>query len=380
VDLLDDDLEPLRLDDVLVLINQLVDASKRVLLLLGVQGRNANVIEELLDDLDLLGVLMTVVGLEQSALLLVHALKGLHTQPGALVVLDVGTDLADHSGVTVVVEVVVLDLELLADLHADVLTSLECLDILNTTNDKTGSHRKVEGVEGSLVLDDALVESKVERAKDLDRLAALGHGEKVEGLAHLSLEHHVGVDLVELEEVGLVRTLLNKVVHERLENDGIIDGIHLDVGESVPAGLTTTSDRTIHEIISDKEAGLEHLYSPGKSKSLVLDGGEVDTGDLSSSLSIEDDLDGAEVLATLARVIEHTTKTISQVGGKIRVLLSKLGDEAIDKAIVRGIKKLEFSGHLQKSRISFNEGLRRSWVTKWVKTEVVVLRFKICST
>ena len=348
MDLLDDDLEPLRLDDVLVLINQLVDASKRVLLLLGVQGRNANVIEELLDDLDLLGVLMTVVGLEQSALLLVHALKGLHTQPGALVVLDVGTDLADHSGVTVVVEVVVLDLELLADLHADVLASLEGLGVLDTTENEASSHRKVEGIEGSLVLDDALVESKVERAKDLDRLAALGHGEKVKGLAHLSLEHHVGVDLVELEEVGLVRTLLNKVVHERLENDGIIDGIHLHLGELVPAGLAAAGGGAVHDVVGDKEAGLEHLHSPGKSKSLVLDGGEVDTGDLSSSLGVEDDLDGTEVLAALAVVDEHATKTISQISRKIRVFLSKLGDEAIDKAVEGRVEEIELSGHLDR--------------------------------
>jgi hypothetical protein len=58
--------------------------------------------------------------------------KGLVDQPGALVVLDIGTDLADDLGLTVTVEVVVLDLEVLTEGQENILSLLEGSLILDT--------------------------------------------------------------------------------------------------------------------------------------------------------------------------------------------------------------------------------------------------------
>ena len=69
----------------------------------------------------LLGVLAAVIGLENLELVWRGAHQGLVDQPRALVVLDVGADLADDLGPAEVVQVVVLDLEVLAQRDEDLL-------------------------------------------------------------------------------------------------------------------------------------------------------------------------------------------------------------------------------------------------------------------
>lgn len=59
--------------------------------------------------------------------------KGLVDQPGALVVLDIGTDLADDLGLAVAVEVVILDLEVLAEGQENILSLLEGSLILDAS-------------------------------------------------------------------------------------------------------------------------------------------------------------------------------------------------------------------------------------------------------
>lgn len=72
------------------------------------------VIVELLDDGFLGVVLLAVVLFENLALLGSGNFEGLVDQPGALIVLDIGTNLANVFGKAKVVEVVVLNLEILA--------------------------------------------------------------------------------------------------------------------------------------------------------------------------------------------------------------------------------------------------------------------------
>lgn len=59
--------------------------------------------------------------------------KGLVDQPGALVVLDIGTDLTDNLGLAVAVEVIILDLEVLAEGQENILSLLEGSLILDAS-------------------------------------------------------------------------------------------------------------------------------------------------------------------------------------------------------------------------------------------------------
>jgi hypothetical protein len=59
--------------------------------------------------------------------------KGLVDQPRALVVLDISSNLANGSGVTVAVQVVILDLEVLAQGQENALSLLEGGLILDTS-------------------------------------------------------------------------------------------------------------------------------------------------------------------------------------------------------------------------------------------------------
>ncbi|KAF1792076.1 hypothetical protein GQ600_23315 [Phytophthora cactorum] len=76
---------------------------------------------ELLDDCNSIGVIAAVVLLQRLPLLRRRTVKRLDDQPAALVVLNVRPHFADHLLVAVAVKVIVLDLEVLANLHADLL-------------------------------------------------------------------------------------------------------------------------------------------------------------------------------------------------------------------------------------------------------------------
>jgi len=70
-----------------------------------------------------------------------------------LVVLDVGADLADDLGVSETVEVVVLDLKVLAHVEKDHLGLFELRRVLGLTgHDHCHRHRQVERVVRSLIM------------------------------------------------------------------------------------------------------------------------------------------------------------------------------------------------------------------------------------
>lgn len=54
----------------------------------------------------------------------------------------------------------------------------------------------------------------------------------------------------------LAEVFLEEVVDGSFEHECIVDGDHSDVGLSVPAWLTATSDAAVHDIVRDEEEGL----------------------------------------------------------------------------------------------------------------------------
>lgn len=96
------------------------------LLLIGLeQSLNIELVVDLLDSHNINLVAAAVVGVENLALLGRGLGEGLVDEPRALVVLNVGADLADHLGQTEAVQVVVLDLEVLAQGQENLLGLLE---------------------------------------------------------------------------------------------------------------------------------------------------------------------------------------------------------------------------------------------------------------
>mmetsp|Transcript_45147 Transcript_45147/g.118461 ORF Transcript_45147/g.118461 Transcript_45147/m.118461 type:complete len:216 (-) Transcript_45147:829-1476(-) len=92
-----------------------------------------------------------VVLLKLLLLLLVTDAEGGVDQPAALVVADVSADLAYALRVAVAVKVVILDLEEMADVHADRLRLLVELRIAHAREAHAEGARQVEGVERGLI-------------------------------------------------------------------------------------------------------------------------------------------------------------------------------------------------------------------------------------
>lgn len=57
-------------------------------------------------------------------------------------------------------------------------------------------------------------------------------------------------------EVGLEET-----INSSLEHEGVVDGNHANFWNAVPARLSTSSDGSVHYIVSDEEVSLKLRYS-----------------------------------------------------------------------------------------------------------------------
>lgn len=139
------------------------DLTNNLLLVVKVPLLQLQVIVKLFDNLLLLIILTAVVLFENLALLGSSNSEGLVDKPRALVVLDVGTDLANVLGETKVVKIVVLDLEVFAERDKDILGLLEVIRGGKVELVESESDGEVEGVIGGLVNDNeaVLVHGKV---------------------------------------------------------------------------------------------------------------------------------------------------------------------------------------------------------------------------
>lgn len=220
------------------------------------------VVVELLDN-SLLGVvLLAVVLLEDLALLRGGNLKSLVDEPRALVVLDVSADLTNVLGQTKVVEVVVLDLEVLAKRDEDILGLLEVLGSGEVELVQGQSNGEVERVVGSLVDDDELVLGHGEVVQvDL----VLGGSEQIAQLSQLGLPGGLVEELNEVDVGGVgAEELLEKGIDGGLEDKGVVNGDHANTLLAVPAGLATAGDAAVHDVVRHQEESLEQLSHPSQ--------------------------------------------------------------------------------------------------------------------
>lgn len=214
-------------------------------------------------DLGLELAVLAAVGLVQDlALLRRAALQCLVDHPRALVVLDVGADLADDGRVAVGVEVVVLDLEVLAQRDEDVVRLAQVVRGRELQVVQGQGHGQVEAVVGRLVGHDehVLVYGEVVQVD-----VVLGRGDQIAQLAQLRLPGDLVEELNEVN-VGGVRAepRLQDVVDGGLEHEGVVDRDHSHSLVSVPAGLATARDRAIHHVVADQEEGLQELRQPAQ--------------------------------------------------------------------------------------------------------------------
>lgn len=222
-------------------------------------------VELLVQGLDLglqLSVLTTVSSVKDLALLSVATLQSLVDQPRALVILDIGTNLANEGGVTVGIKVVILDLEVLTQGDEDVVGLTQVLGGSELEVVQGQSNGEVEAVVGGLVGDD---EHVLLHGEVVEVDVVLGGGDQVTQLAQLGL---VGGLVEELDEVdvGGVRAevLLQDNVDARLEQEGVVDSDQSDSFVLVPAGLAATGDGAVHDVVANQEEGLEQLGEPAQ--------------------------------------------------------------------------------------------------------------------
>lgn len=214
-------------------------------------------------DLGLKSVILTAVGLvEDLALLDIAALEGLVDKPRALVVLDIGTNLTNDFGVAIGIKVVILDLEVLAQRDKDVVGLAEVARGSTLEVEQGQGNRQVEAVIGGLVGDDEhiLLHGEV---VEVDLI--LGGGDQVTELTQLSLPSSL---MEEIDEVGVggvrAEVLLKNDINRRFEQEGIVNGDQTDTFLTVPAWLTTTGDRAVHNVVADQEESLEKLGEPSQ--------------------------------------------------------------------------------------------------------------------
>lgn len=278
--------------NVLDILEEALDISVRLFLVRLEICLNVHVDVQLLDHSLLLLVLEAVVGFEDGTLSSVRLVQSSDHEPRALVVLDVGTNLADDAGIRVAIQVVILHLEVLTH-DEENLTSLSVgRGRGDATHDESASHRQVEGVESCLITNDLGVTLHGETVQILRAAKRLG-GE-VEQLAEFSLARGLEEEVdelvvvhlqeqirktsgMELDNVGstngkayvVTEVTLQDLIHNGLENEGVVDGDHLNVLKAVPAGLATAGHGVVHDVVSHKEESLQKLKAPTQSSSLA---------------------------------------------------------------------------------------------------------------
>lgn len=202
--------------------NQGVQTVIRLLLISLEQSLDINLLEDLLDDQDI-GLLATTIVLIQQLTLLRRGLgQSLVDQPRALVVLDIRTDLADRRGVTVAVQVIILDLEVLAQGQENGLGLLERGLVLDTGHVHRQRHGEVERVVGGLVDDN----ERVLLDRELGQIhIVLGGGDQIQELTQLGLVGRLVEELDQVDVVGvLLEVLLQEEVDRGLEDESIVNG------------------------------------------------------------------------------------------------------------------------------------------------------------
>lgn len=264
------DLAQERLEDLLLQTRGLVNGSNlgadlpdSLLLVLLVDILNVELFVESLDLGLLLSVLAAVSRVEHLALLRVAALKGLVDHPRALVVLDIGSDLANEGRVTIGIEVVILHLEVLAQGDEDVVGLLEVAGGRELKVVEGQSNGEVEAVVRGFIGDD---EHILFQGEVVEVDLVFGGGDQVAQLAQFGLPGDLVEQLEEID-VGGVRAevLLQDDIDSGLEHEGVVDGNHAHSVVAVPAGLTTTGDGAIHHVIADQEESLKQLGEPAQS-------------------------------------------------------------------------------------------------------------------
>lgn len=236
------------------------ELTNNLLLVLLVHLLQLKVVEDLLDLELLLLVLAAVGGVQHRALLRSSPGNGLVDQPGALVILNVGTDLADDRGVTEVVQVVILDLEVLAQRDQDVVGLLQGLRGSDLQVKQGQGNGEVETVVGGLVGDN---EHVLLHGEVIEVDMVLGGGDQIAELTELGLPGGLVEELDEIDVGGVgAEALLQDEVDGRLQHESVVDGDKADTLLAVPAGLATASDRAVHNIIADQEESLEQLGEP----------------------------------------------------------------------------------------------------------------------
>lgn len=249
-------------------------------------------IKDFLDLGLLLLVLAAVGGVQHRTLLRGSPGNGLVDQPRALVVLDVGADLANDRWVTEVVQVVILDLEVLTQRDQDVVSLLQGLRGSHLQIEQSQGDREVETVVGGLVGDN---EHVLLHGEVVEVNIVLGGGDQITELTELGLPGGLveELDQVDIGGVG-AEALLQDEVDGRLQHESVVDRDKADTLVAVPAGLATASDGAVHNVIADQEESLEQLSEPAQDAQVLelllgqglLQEGETGVGDRETTVQL----------------------------------------------------------------------------------------------
>ena len=114
---------------------------------------NVKFVVDILDNTDVLLTVATVILSKNLLIFISCRLQSFHNQPAALAILDISSYLTNHSRVTIAVQVVISDLEVMTNLQQYFSGTVIELLISEACHVHRQHHGEIEAVEAGLVLD-----------------------------------------------------------------------------------------------------------------------------------------------------------------------------------------------------------------------------------
>jgi len=196
--------------------------------------------------------LLTVTFNHDFLLFLGCALQRNDSQPTALSVLNVSSNLSTDCRIAKAVNEVVLSLEKVADLQQNRLCLSEHFRVLVICHMHRDGDWQIERIVGGLVCNDSLVFIHRERhdvRTGRTQILKLSNGGD---------ESHL---LKEIQDVSIVflvtKVFAQQIVDSTFNHERIVDGAQTNFIQFVPALVTSTSLAVVHDIISNDKHRLE---------------------------------------------------------------------------------------------------------------------------
>ena len=187
----------------------------------------------------------------------------LHDQPSTFVILNVGTNFSNGVWIAKAIQIIILNLKVFAHGATNALGEGIGVGIAGSGQDQAHGDGQIETIKGGFVFDDALITIEGKAIQIDDRsvvvvvIIRLGLTGEIEQLSQFGFLNNIQQQFDQIKIKGFVsKVTTQQAKDETFQQEGIINGNQLDVGQLVPAGLSATRLTVIHDIVRHQKEGL----------------------------------------------------------------------------------------------------------------------------